>query len=199
MKQEYCFFTIMSRKYKFHDKQGLYFVSFATVYWIDVFTREKYLTILANSIDYCRAKKAMEVYAYCFMPSHVHLVFRSGKEDPSGLLRDFKKHTAKEVLQAIEDNPQESRREWLFWMFEKAGKEKGNISKYQFWQHHNKPIELWTDKVIQQKIDYIHNNPVESGFVIDCVDWKYSSARNYQNDHTVLKIDSDGFLLGLSK
>jgi len=83
-------------------------------------------------------------------------------------------------------------------MFEKAGKEKGNISKYQFWQHHNKPIELWTDKVIQQKIDYIHNNPVESGFVIDPVDRKYSSARNYQENHTVLEIDSDGYLLGLT-
>lgn len=74
-------------------------------------------------------------------------------------------------------------------MFEKAGKKNSNISKYQFWQQHNKPIELWSDIVIQQKIDYIHNNPVESGLVTDPVDWKYSSARNYQDDHTVLEID----------
>ncbi len=193
------YFSAVSRKYKFHNKSGLYFVSFATVYWIDIFIREKYLSILANSIDYCRAKKAMELYAYCFMPSHIHMVFRSSNNDPSGLLRDFKKHTAKKVIQAIQDNPQESRKEWLLWMLEKAGKEKGNVNKYQFWQHHNKPIELWTDKIIQQKINYIHNNPVETGFVTDCVDWKYSSARNYQDDHTVLEIDSDGVLLGLPK
>ena len=98
----------------------------------------------------------------------------------------------------IEENPQESRKEWLLWMFEKAGKKNSNVTKYQLWQQHNKPIELWTDKIIQQKIDYIHNNPVETGFVTDPVDWKYSSARNYQNDHTILKIDSDGFLLGLA-
>ncbi len=73
------------------------------------------------------------------------------------------------------------------------------VNTYQFWQHHNKPIELWTDKVIQQKIEYIHNNPVESGFVVDPTDWKYSSARNYNGDHTILMIDSDVMLLGLSK
>ncbi|MFD2561870.1 REP-associated tyrosine transposase [Aquimarina rubra] len=189
----------MSRKYKFHNTSGLYFVSFATVYWIDVFTRQKYFSILASSIEYCRKEKGMEVYAYCFMPSHMHLIFRSTKQNPSSLLRDFKKYTAKKTLLAIQDNPQESRKEWLLEMFAKAGKERSNINTYQFWQHHNKPIELWTDKVIQQKVDYIHNNPVQSGFVTDTVDWKYSSARNYQGDQTILKIDSDGFLLGLVK
>lgn len=164
-------------------------MSFATVYWIDVFTRDLYFAILAESIKYCRENKGMEIYAYCFMPCHVHLIFRSIKEDPSGLLRDFKKHTSKTVIEAIKKNRQESRKEWLLWMFEKAGKEKGYISKYQFWQHHNKPIELWSEKVIQQKIDYIHNNPVLSGFVTNVVDWKYSSARNYQGDTTILETD----------
>ena len=74
-------------------------------------------------------------------------------------------------------------------MLERAGSKKSNVKKYQFWQQHNKPIELWSEKVIQQKIDYIHNNPVESGFVTNAVDWKYSSARNYQDDQTVLEID----------
>ncbi|REH46441.1 hypothetical protein C7448_108112 [Tenacibaculum gallaicum] len=74
-------------------------------------------------------------------------------------------------------------------MMERAGKKKSNVNKYQLWQQHNKPIELWSEKVIQQKIDYIHNNPVESGFVKAPIDWKYSSARNYQDDQTVLEID----------
>jgi len=136
----------------------------------------------------------MEVYAYCFMPSHVHFVFRSSKEDPSGVLRDFKKFTSKKVIKAIEENSQESRREWLLWMFERAAKKKSNVAKRQLWQHHNKPIELWSTKVIKQKIDYIHNNPVELGFVNDPIEWKYSSARNLQDDHTILEIDDIGFL-----
>ncbi len=79
-------------------------------------------------------------------------------------------------------------------MFERAAKKKGNVSKRQLWQHHNKPIELWTDKVIKQKIDYIHNNPVEAGFVTEPTEWKYSSARNFEEDHTILEIDNAGFM-----
>ena len=179
----------MSRKYKFHNESGAYFISFATVYWLDVFTRQIYFNVLEESIDYCRAEKGMEVFAYCFMPSHVHLIFRSGNEDPSGLIRDFKGFTAKKLIKTIEENLQESSKEWLLWMMERAGKKKSNVKQRQFWQQHNKPIELWSEKVIQQKIDYIHNNPVESGFVTDPIDWKYSSARNYQEDQTVLGID----------
>ncbi len=67
----------MSRKYKFHNKSGVYFISFATVYWIDVFIRQEYFSVLEHSIAYCRKEKGMEVFAYCFMPSHVHLIFRS--------------------------------------------------------------------------------------------------------------------------
>lgn len=78
--------------------------------------------------------------------------------------------------------------------FKRVGKKNATTSKYQFWQQHNKPIELWSEQVIRQKIDYIHNNPVVSGFVTDAIDWKYSSVRNYQDDNTVLEIDSIGFL-----
>ncbi|WP_407556493.1 REP-associated tyrosine transposase [Winogradskyella sp. 4-2091] len=184
----------MSRNYKFHNKAGLYFVSFATINWIDVFTRQIYFAILTDSISYCRAEKGMELYVYCIMPSHVHFVFRSSNDDPSGLLRDFKRYTAKKVIEAIVNNPIESRKEWLLWMFKRAGKKNTTTSKYQFWQHHNKPIELCSHHVIKQKIDYTHNNPVETGFVTIPTEWKYSSARNYNDDNTVLEIDSTGFL-----
>ena len=160
----------MSRKYKFHNKEGPYFVSFATVNWIDVFTRQVYFNVLANSVDHCRRTKGMELYCYCFMPSHVHFIFRSSYGRPSELLRDFKRHTSKKVVETIENNPQESRRDWLLWMFERAGKKNATTSKHQFWQHHNKPIELWSNAVIKQKIDYIHNNPVKAGFVVDPID-----------------------------
>ncbi|MBX2827818.1 MAG: transposase [Flavobacteriaceae bacterium] len=185
----------MSRKYKFHNPTAPYFVSFATVYWIDVFTRAKYFKILRESIDHCRTEKGMELFAYCFMPSHVHLIFRSATEEPTELLRDFKKYTATNIIKAIQENPQESRREWLLWMFEQAGKKKGNVSKYQFWQHHNKPIELWSNKVIKQKLDYIHNNPVEAGFVTKPVEWKFSSVRNFAGDNSIMQIDDMGFLV----
>lgn len=184
----------MSRKYKFHNPSGVYFVSFATVSWIDIFTRQLYFDVLVESVKYCRKEKGMVLYCYCFMPNHIHFVFRSANDNPAGLLRDFKSFTFKTMIKTIIDNPKESRKEWVLELLEKAGKSKANVSQYQFWQHHNKPIELWSPKVIKQKIDYIHNNPVMSGFVIDPIHWKYSSARNYADDHSILEIDDVGFM-----
>ncbi len=77
----------MSSNYKFHNKQGAYFISFATVYWLAIFTRQIYFNILEDSIQFCRKEKGMEVFAYCFMPNHVHLLFRSSNENPSRLIR----------------------------------------------------------------------------------------------------------------
>ncbi len=184
----------MSRNYKFHNPTAAYFVSFATVYWMDVFTRKTYFQILAESIAYCRKKKAMQLFAYCFMPNHVHFIFRSANEDPASLLRDFKKYTSKRIIIAIKENHQESRKEWLLEMFRKSASKKSNVKNYQLWQHHNHPVELWSTNVIKQKINYIHQNPVRSGFVVHPEAWKYSSARNFQGDHSVLKIDDIGFL-----
>ncbi len=123
----------MSRKYKFHEKEGAYFIIFATVFWIDVFTRMEYFDIVINALDYCRKNKGMSIFGYCIVSSHVHLLFQSEKGEPSELIRDFKGFTARVLLKAIEENSQESRKEWLLWMFEKAGKRNSNVKKYQFW------------------------------------------------------------------
>ena len=78
----------------------------------------------------------------------------------------------------------------MLWMFKKAGSRNSNVKEYQFWQQNNQPIEIWSLKVFEQKLNYIHQNPVESGFVIESWEWKYSSARNYCDDFEgVLKID----------
>jgi putative transposase len=179
----------MSRKYKFHNKEGLYFVSFAVVYWIDVFTREEYFAILADSLDYCRKNKEMEIYAWCIMPSHVHLIFRARDNNPSTLLKELKTYTSKQLQKAIAEHNQESRKEWMLWLMERAGLKNSNVKHRQFWQQHNKPIELWSAAVIDQKIDYIHNNPVEAGFVSEPEHWKYSSAIDYSGEKGLLEID----------
>ncbi len=103
----------MSRKYKFQNPESAYFVSFATVNWIDVFTREKYMNIITASITYCRLEKGMDCFAYCIMPSHVHLIFRDQNSNPQALLKDFKRHTARSIIEATKSNVQESRKEWM--------------------------------------------------------------------------------------
>ena len=77
----------------------------------------------------------------------------------------------------------------MLWMMERAGSKNSNIKNRQFWQQHNKPIELWSNEVIDQKVEYIHNNPVVSGFVYEPAHWKYSSATNYAGEKGILEID----------
>lgn len=169
----------MSRNYKFHNPEGLYFISFATVYWLDVFVRELYTDCIVNNLNYCVEKKGMEIYGWCLMTNHIHLIFKSNHQKPEELIRDFKSFTSKQLISLIENNIQESRREWLLNAFKKAAQKNSNNTNNQFWQQHNKPIELWSADVIQQKMDYIHNNPVEAGFVEQPWHWKYSSAKDY--------------------
>jgi putative transposase len=120
----------------------LYFVSFATVFWVDVFVRKSYFDCITKKLNYCEANKGMEIYAWCIMPSHVHLIFKSNIQKPEELLRDFKSFTSKEMIQLIKENEYESRREWLINSFKKASTQNSNNTNYQFWQQHNKPIEL---------------------------------------------------------
>jgi hypothetical protein len=73
----------------------------------------------------------------------------------------------------------ESRREWILELLGRAGVDNSNNDKYQLWQQHNRPIELWSRDVIRQKLEYIHNNPVKAGFVEKPEDWLWSSGRDY--------------------
>jgi REP element-mobilizing transposase RayT len=177
----------MSRNYKFHNSESAYFVSFAVVEWINVFTRNEYNDIVLKSLSFSQQNKGMEIFAWCIMTNHVHLVFRSvGEHKPEDLLGDLKRFTSREIIKAIIDNPKESRKDWLLEQFKKAADQTSNVNKYQFWRHDNKPIELWSNKVIAEKINYIHNNPVAEGLVYRAEDYVYSSARDYRGEKGLL-------------
>jgi REP element-mobilizing transposase RayT len=178
----------MSEKYK-TDGDGLYFVTFSVVGWVDVFVRREYQEILINSLQFCQKNKNLKLYCYCFMPSHVHFITYSEGGELSGTLRDLKSYTAKEIMSAIELNPQESRREWLIKTFEDYGKESAQEQQRQFWKHDNHAFYLYSNKLIQQKVDYIHFNPVEAGFVNQPHEWRMSSA----NEQSPLQMDEMTF------
>jgi REP element-mobilizing transposase RayT len=123
--------------------------------WLDVFTRNEYKKYILDSLHYCQQNKGMEIFAWCIMTSQVHLIFRSASaEKPELLLGDFKRFTSKAIVKAIIENPKESRKDFLLEQFMKAGISSSNVNKYQFWRHDNKAIELWSNKVIDEKSIY---------------------------------------------
>jgi REP element-mobilizing transposase RayT len=113
------------------------------------------------------------------MSNHLHLILSSKKNDLSGLLRDFKKFTAKEIIRAIKDNAGESRKDWMLRIFNAEGSKNSRNKEYQFWRQDNQPMELYSAGFTFQKLNYIHQNAVEAGIVDKAEEYLYSSARDY--------------------
>ena len=168
----------MGHKYAISDKAGIHFISFATVGWVDVFTRKVYRDIVVQNLKYCQENKGLIIYSWCIMSNHVHLVVRAEKENLSDILRDFKSYTAKQIFNAIHSEP-ESRREWMLEIFKKAGQDNSNNLHFQFWQQDNHYKEVYSKDFAFQKFEYIHNNPVEAGLVEKAEQYLYSSARDF--------------------
>ena len=169
----------MSRKYKFNDQDQLYFVTFAIVNWIDLFTRNEYRDIMLESWKYCQLNKGLEIYGWCIMSSHVHMIIGTHGEKLENIMRDMKKHTSIALKKVIQEHPAESRRDWMLWMMTRAGKKNSQNLEFQLWQQDNHPIELFNPVILHQKLDYIHYNPVVAGIVEKPEDYLYSSARDY--------------------
>lgn len=165
--------------YKITNPTGIYFITFAVVEWVDVFTRKDYVEIVIDSLKFCQQEKNLEIYAWCIMSNHVHLIVSSPDGKLSDILRDFKKFTSNTILKSIENNKQESRRNWMLWIFKSAGRKNANNTNYQFWRQNNQPKELETNYFKDEKLNYIHMNPVEAGTVHEPEHYMYSSAIDY--------------------
>ena len=177
----------MSGGYKIDDQYGTYFLTFTIVNWVDLFTRQVYRDLFLDSLRYCQEKKGLIVYAWVIMSNHLHLVISTDEGNLSGIIRDLKSFTSKSFIDAIKTE-NESRRNWLLKQFAfEASKHKRN-KKFQIWTHHNHPIELISNKFIDQKINYIHENPVKAGIVDNAEDYKYSSARNYAGEKGLIEV-----------
>ena len=122
------------------------------------------------------------------MSNHIHLVLHSCEGNLSVLIRDFKKFIAAKVLEKIQIEP-ESRRDWMLERFKLATESHSRNKNYQFWQYGNHPEEIYTNKFMWSKLDYIHLNPVRAGIVEKASYYVYSSASNYVNDTGLLKIE----------
>ena len=157
---------------------GAYFITLTVIDWVDVFTKKEYKDILIDSLKYCIINKGLHVFEFVIMSNHVHAIVSSDKMPLSDIISDFKKFTAKQIIEQI-TNSNESRKEWLLKKFAFAGARNSNNKTYQFWQQDYHAIELSNEKMWRQRMDYIHNNPVRAGVVKHAEDYLYSSARFY--------------------
>jgi len=175
---------------KNHISEGYaYFLTMTVVNWIDVFTRPDYKHIIVDALKYNQKNKGLLIYGWCLMSNHLHLIAEADEGyHLSNILRDFKKFTSKAIVQEIQDNPVESRKKWLLNQFEYAGKYKSDIKNFKFWQDGNEAKEIHSTAFLEQKLDYIHENPVKAEIVEYAHEYLYSSAKNYAGETGLFEI-----------
>ncbi len=155
---------------------SVFFITLSVVSWVDVFTRKAYCDEIVKNIQYCQKHKGLELYAYVFMSNHMHWLAGQKEGRLNYLLRDFKSYTAKQLLTMIYDSPEESRRDWMKIVFQYNAKFQRQNAANMFWQKTNHPIDCYNTKILLQKLNYIHLNPVRAGLVTEQEHWWYSSA-----------------------
>jgi putative transposase len=178
----------MSEKYNMRNKDSSYFLTLTVVEWINVFANKRYNFTILDSLRYCQQNKMMEIYGYCLMSNHLHMIAAArGRQNLSEILRDLKNFTAKKIIRQIQEGP-ESRRTWLVDRFVFAGKPLKRIEKYKFWKDGNHPIALYNSRIFYQTLNYIHMNPVKAMIVEKPEDYLFSSARNYAGYEGLLPV-----------
>ena len=179
----------MSKKYKFHNPDGIYFINLTITDWVDLFTKPEYSNIVLNSLKFCQENKGLVLHAWCIMPSHLHLIVsRNGNKSLSEIIRDFKRFTSIEIVKNI-NKSNDSRKNWMIDRFKVSAEKIKRVQHFKVWQDGNHPVEFDSNELLDQRLEYTHQNPVKSFFVWEAEDYVYSSAIDYAGEKGLLDID----------
>ena len=178
----------MSKKYKFNDPEGYNFITNTVIHWIDIFTRVEYCSTVVNCMNHSIQNNGLCVHAWVIMPSHFHAIVSTTNLPLEKCMQGIKSYSSRQIIKEI-NQINESRSEWLLNAFHKAAVKNKRGSNYIVWQDGSHPLELTSNREIEQRIDYIHQNPVVAGYVEEPEHWVYSSARDYSGFKGLIEIE----------
>jgi putative transposase len=169
-------------RYRIFENSYPYFLTCTTVKWIPLFSSPAIAQILLDSLQFLQQHDRLELYAYVIMENHIHLIATA--ENLSKEIGNFKSYTARRIIDLLIDKKADNILTQLNYYKLKYKTDRD----YQVWQEGIHPQQIQNQEVMQQKIHYIHNNPVKRGYVDDPIHWRYSSARNYADKEGLLAI-----------
>jgi REP element-mobilizing transposase RayT len=169
-----------------HIEGHIYYVTTNVYKGLRIFTRPAYVLPLLDSLNFYRYKHAFRLLGYAIMPNHVHFIlWPHGEPGLEEIMRDYKKFTAVRIIRQAEV---EGNAEWLA-AFRQAGDETGR-SEHKVWQDSFWDKNVYTQRFLRQKLNYLHRNPVRSKLVPSPGDYPYSSYRNYEyGDESLIEVD----------
>ena len=168
------------------NENKIHFLTFTTIEWIDIFTKPPYFQLLLNSMEYCRNNLGLMVYGYVFMTNHIHVIWQAKiGYQLSQIVLSYKRFTTEKIEALIkEDNRKHIAGLIGTSFFKKPG------NRFQVWRDYNYPEVIETDIFLQEKLNYIHNNPAKKRYVEKPENWLYSSAKFYvSGDCSLFMID----------
>ncbi|HOO56045.1 MAG TPA: transposase [bacterium] len=150
-----------------------HFLTCTTVGWITVFNDPGVVSITIDSLNYLQEQERLFLNGYVIMENHIHLVASS--DNLSAAMHDFKSYTAHKIVEHLKSGYKKGLLEQLTAnkVAHKADRE------YQVWQEGSHPEVILDLEMLEQKLNYIHFNPVRRGYVDKPEHWRYSSARDY--------------------
>jgi len=174
-------------RYKIYNVEQPHFLTKTVVEWIPLFVNPEIVSLLFDSLRFIQKERKVTFYAYVIMEHHLHCI--ASAPDLGKTIKEFKSYTARTIIDYLKGRNATSLLEEL--VRSKLNHKKG--SDYQLWQEGSHPEEIYSEKMLIQKIEYIHNNPVRRGYVDEPKHWRYSSARNYEGMEGLLEIKIDWF------
>jgi putative transposase len=172
-------------RYKIYNQQQPHFLTMTVVEWIPLFTNPEIVSLLLESLRFVQKEREIILYAYVIMEHHLHLI--ASAPELGKTMKEFKSYTARTIIDYLEEKK-------LLPLLEELHREKlAHKTKcdYQLWQEGSHPEEIYSEGMLLQKIEYIHNNPVRRGYVDEPKQWRYSSARNYDCMEGLLVVKTD--------
>ena len=156
-------------RYRVFDDQYPYFITFSVQSRLNLLTRYNG-NLIEGSLNYLTDRKKATIHCYVIMPDHVHLIIQADKLP--NVMRKLKSYTARVIIDRLQATNQRRILSIL-----KSTKLKGNsTSVYQLWQVGYHPKQITSIDMLEQKMNYIHYNPVKKGLVKNPEEWRYSSA-----------------------
>ena len=172
-------------RYKISESDSPYFITCTVVDWLPVLTRDNIASILIENLVFMTTHNRLMIFAYVIMPSHIHMIVNAPLL--SAQISRFKSYIARRIIDLLisEDDKR------LLSIFQHAKPDYKADSTYRFWQPGCHPKQIYSTEVMNQKIIYIHQNPVRKNLVENPEDWKYSSISNYLTGEGLVNVATD--------
>ena len=159
------------------NPENLYFITTTAVHHKHLFRRDVNKRIIIDSLNYMRVNKWLNLYAFVVMPNHIHIMVRFLTNTTlSDGIREFKKHTAKQIIRQYQAEDNRRALDFLFQAATQVSKQ-----KYKIWETGYDARDVYSPKFLRQKITYIHNNPCQPHWHLaeEPELYPWSSARYY--------------------